>query len=78
MREHWELTASHIRSRHIRQRIRCLLNVVAHAYSSTIALVNTVDEKVGKSGVSVSEVDSASCHKEDLDLREVHLERGLG
>ena len=49
------------------------LHVVAHADSSTISLINTIDKEVGESRVSASKPSSTSCEKNDSDLGDMHV-----
>ena len=53
------------------------LHVVAHADSSTISLINTIDEEVGESRVSASKPSSTSCEKNDSDLGDMHVAGSL-
>ena len=48
------LTTSHVRASHAAKWEGRLRDVVAHADSSTISLINTIDEEVGESRMSAS------------------------
>ena len=63
-----KLTTGHIGTSNATDRVGRLLVVIAHADSRAITLIDTIDEEVSESGVSVSEPSSSSCKKVDLDV----------
>ena len=72
------LTTCHIRTSDTADWEGRFLHVVAHADSSTISLVNTIDEEVGESRVSASKPSSTSCEKNNFDLGDMHIAGSWG
>ena len=62
------LTTSHIRASNATEREGRFLHVIAHADSSPITLVNTIDEEVSESRVSASKLSSSSREDKKLDV----------
>ena len=67
------LTTCHIRASDATDWEGRFLHVVAHADSSTISLVNAIDEEVGESRVSASKPSSNSCEKNYFDMGHMHV-----
>ena len=70
-----KLTTCHVRASDAADWKGRFLNAVAHADSSTIPLVNTIDEEVGESRVSASKLSGTSCEKSNFDLGDMHVAR---
>lgn len=62
------LTTGHIRASNAAEREGCLRDVIAHADSSAITLINTIDKEVSESRMSTSKRSSSSCEDENLDM----------
>lgn len=67
-RDRGSLTTGHIRASNAAEREGRFLHVIAHADSSAITLVYTIDEEVSESRVSTSNLSSSSCVDEKLDV----------
>ena len=67
------LTTCHVRTSDAADWERRFLHIVAHADSSTISLVNPIDEEVGESRVSASKPSSTSCEKKNFDSGDMHI-----
>lgn len=64
----YKLTTGHIRASNAAERKGRLLDVIAHADSSAITLVNPIDEEVSESGMSASKLSSSSYEDDNLDV----------
>ena len=62
------LTTGHIRASNAAEREGCPLDIIAHADSSAITLINTIDKEVSESSMSASKLSSSSCEDDNLDM----------
>ena len=69
----YRLTTCHVRTSDAADWEGRFLHVVAHADSSTVSLVDTIDEEVGESRVSAGKPSSTSCEKANFDSGDMHV-----
>lgn len=67
-RDTGRLTTGHIRASNAAEREGRFLHIIAHADSSAITLINTIDEKISESRVSTSNLGSSSCVDKKFDV----------